>query len=90
MDRNDLSNFVYALSVVYTIMIFAYIVLGLLPIPYSSPLARVREFLDQTVTPYLNLFRRFIPSVGMFDFSPMVGLLVLWFGTRIITGIISG
>ena len=43
---------------------------------------RVREFLDQTVTPYLNVFRRFIPRIGMFDFSPMVGLIVLLIGTQ--------
>ncbi len=90
MDRYDLARFVDALALVYTIMIFAYIVLNLLPIGYSSPLARVREFLDQTVSPYLNIFRRFLPSVGMFDFSPMIGLFVLWIANRIITGIITG
>ena len=90
MDRYDLARFVDALTLVYTIMIFAYIVLGLLPLGYSSPLARVREFLDQTVSPYLNIFRRFLPSVGMFDFSPMIGLFVLWIGNRIVTGIITG
>ena len=71
-------------------MIFAYIVLGLLPIPYNSTIVRVREFLEQTVTPFLNLFRRFIPRTGMFDFSPMIALIVLWIGTRIVVGIIEG
>ena len=90
MSRSDLASFVQALSLVYTIMIFAYIVLGLLPIPYNSLIVRVREFLDQTVSPFLNLFRRFIPSVGMFDLSPMVGLIVLWVGTQVITNLIRG
>jgi uncharacterized protein YggT (Ycf19 family) len=90
LSRSDLASFVQALSLVYTIMIFAYIVLGLLPIPYNSAIVRVREFLEQTVTPYLNVFRRFIPRTGMFDFSPMVGLIVLWVGTQIIVGLIRG
>ena len=71
-------------------MIFAYIVLGLLPIPYNSIIVRVREFLEQTVTPYLNLFRRFIPSVGMFDLSPMIALIVLWIGRSILVSLIEG
>ena len=90
MSRSDLASFVQALSLVYTIMIFAYIVLGLLPIPYNALIVRVREFLDQTVSPYLNLFRRFIPNVGMFDLSPMVGLIVLIVGTRFVVQIIEG
>jgi YggT family protein len=90
VDRYDIARFVDALALVYIIMIFAYIVLGLLPIPYSSPLAKVREFLDQTVSPYLNIFRRFIPSVGMFDFSPMVGIFVLIVAREILVNIIAG
>lgn len=90
MDRNDLANFVSALAYVYIIMIFAYIVLGLLPIPYSSPIARVREFLEQTVTPYLNFFRRFVPQIGMFDLSPMVGIFVLFIVREIAVQIIAG
>jgi YggT family protein len=90
VDRYDIARFVDALVLVYIIMIFAYIVLGLLPIPYNPWIARVREFLDQTVSPYLNLFRRFIPSVGMFDFSPMVGIFVLIVGREILVNIIAG
>lgn len=90
MSRSDLASFVQALSLVYTVMIFAYIVLGLLPIPYNSIVVRVREFLEQTVSPFLNLFRRFVPSVGMFDLSPMIALIVLWIGTRVLVGIIEG
>jgi uncharacterized protein YggT (Ycf19 family) len=79
-----------ALALVYIIMIFAYIVLGLLPIPYNPWVARVREFLDQTVSPYLNLFRRFIPPVGMFDLSPMVGLIVIYIVRRVLVQAIAG
>jgi uncharacterized protein YggT (Ycf19 family) len=90
LSRGDLANFVDALALVYIIMIFAYIVLSLLPIPYNPVIARIREFLDQTVSPYLNLFRRVIPPVGMFDLSPMVGLIVLYIARAVIVGAIEG
>lgn len=82
-------QFVRALSLVYTIMIFAYIVMSLPFIPYSTVTARIREFLDQTVAPYLNIFRRVIPPIGMFDLSPIVALLVLNIGTGIVINILD-
>ena len=90
MSRGDLANFVDALALVYIIMIFAYIVLSLLPIPYNPVIARIREFLDQTVSPYLNLFRRFIPPVGMFDLSPMLALIVLYIARALVVNAIEG
>ena len=85
----QLTNFVTALMWVYTIMIFGYIIV-MLPLPYNRPIVAVRNFLEQTVSPYLALFRRFIPPFGPLDLSPMVALLVLQFGRRIlfdVTGI---
>jgi YggT family protein len=87
---DTLAQFVWALWLVYTILIFAYIVMGMLPIPYSVWSARLREFLDQTVGPYLAFFRRFIPPLGMIDLSPMVGLLAIYIAARIITTILRG
>ena len=34
---------------------------------------------------YLRLFRRFIPPLGMFDLSPIVAIIVLYFLRYIIT-----
>jgi uncharacterized protein YggT (Ycf19 family) len=79
-----------ALALVYIIMIFAYIVLNLLPIPYNPVIARIREFLDQTVSPYLNLFRRFIPPIGMFDLSPMLGLFLIYIVRSVVVNAIAG
>jgi uncharacterized protein YggT (Ycf19 family) len=90
LTRGDLANFVDALALVYIIMIFAYIVLNLLPIPYNPVIARIREFLDQTVSPYLNLFRRFIPPIGMFDLSPMLGLFLIYIARSIVVNAIAG
>ena len=35
------------------------------------------EFLEAICEPYLKLFRRFIPPLGMLDISPVVALVVL-------------
>ena len=34
--------------------------------------------LKSAVDPYLSLFKRIIPPIGMFDFSPIVAMFVLW------------
>lgn len=35
------------------------------------------EALGKICEPYLEIFRRFIPPLGMIDFSPIVAILVL-------------
>lgn len=37
----------------------------------------IGQFLTRICEPYLEQFRRFIPPIGMIDFSPIVALLVL-------------
>lgn len=72
-----------ALMLVLWAMVLAYIVMSMLPIPYSRTSSAIRNFLDQTVGPVLAFFRRFIPPLGPIDLSPMIALLaisVLWRG----------
>jgi YggT family protein len=81
--RDDIANYVQAVFWVYILIIFVYILLnmmfslGLRP-PYSRVLGAFLSFLRDVSEPYLRLFRRIIPSVGMFDFSPMVAIIVLY------------
>ena len=44
---------------------------------YNRYLMAVIGFVDDAVRPFLAIFRRFIPSFGGFDFSPIVALVVL-------------
>lgn len=44
------------------------------PINPYNPIAR---FLYETTDPYLNIFRRIIPPIGMVDISPIAAFLVL-------------
>jgi YggT family protein len=72
-----------ALVLVVWAMVLAYIIMGMLPIPYSRTSSAIRNFLDQTVGPVLAFFRRFIPPLGPIDLSPMIlllGMSLIWRG----------
>ena len=83
ITRDDIASYVQTLFWVYILIIFIYILLnmmfslGLRP-PYSRALNAFLTFLRDVSEPYLRLFRRIIPSAGMFDFSPMVAIIVLY------------
>ena len=36
------------------------------------------NFLRDVCEPYLKIFRRFIPPIGMFDLTPMIAIIVLY------------
>jgi YggT family protein len=40
--------------------------------------------LDKIVSPYVNLFRRLIPSAGGMDFSPFIAIIVLQIVARLL------
>lgn len=68
-------SFVSVFSVVYTLLIFAYILLSWFRVP--SSLNAVARFLHDVCEPYLRLFRRVIPPLGPIDLSPIVAVIVL-------------
>ncbi|CCJ67076.1 MULTISPECIES: YggT family protein [Leuconostoc] len=59
----------------YEYAIVIYILMSWLPGARESGLGR---FLGRIVEPYLRIFR-FIPPIGMLDFSPIVAILALNF-----------
>jgi YggT family protein len=73
------NNFIWAFTVVYTLVIFAYILTSWVRLPYSPWLNRIQRFLYEVCAPYLGIFRRVLPSMGPLDLSPLVGTIVLWF-----------
>ena len=82
LTRNDIADYVEALFLVYLILIFARVLLSWIPrLPYNVYLRAVVTFIEQTVDPYLNLFRRILPPVRMggagLDLSPIVATFVL-------------
>ncbi len=93
--RQDIANYVSALFTVYILLIFLYILFNLLfsfgvRTPYSRWSDGVLSFLRDVSEPYLRIFRRFIPPIGMFDLSPMIGIIVLYFVRTIVVSAIHG
>ena len=39
--------------------------------------------------PYLRIFRRFLPSFGPLDLSPMVAIIVLWLLDRVLITVLN-
>ena len=95
ITRNDVANYVQAVFLVYILLIFVYILLnmmfslGLRP-PYSRFVDSVMNFLRDVCEPYLKIFRRFIPPIGMFDLTPMIAIIVLYIVRTIVVNLISG
>ena len=95
VTRDDVADYVGIFVLVYVILIFIRILMSWLPrIPYNVWLDRVLTFVQETVDPYLNLFRKFIPMVrigpGALDLSPIVGTFVLIIAGNLIAGLIRG
>jgi|SRR5690349_4549819 YggT family protein len=95
ITRVDIANYVNALFEVYILLIFIYILLNLLfsfgvRLPYSRFSDAVLNFLRDVCEPFLRLFRRFIPPIGMLDLSPMIAIIVLYFIRTIVVNAISG
>ena len=92
--RHDIAGFVSALITVYTLIIFGWIIVSWVlsfgvRIPYSRPVNAVLDFLRDVTNPYLRIFRRLGLQFGPIDFSPMVAILVLIFGGRLLVGLID-
>ncbi|MDY0324335.1 MAG: YggT family protein [Candidatus Carbobacillus sp.] len=62
----------YAVQI-YLVFMILYILSSWIPPLYNS---RLVQFIASLVEPYLGIFRRFIPPIGMLDFSPIVAFLV--------------
>jgi YggT family protein len=95
VTRVDIANYVSALFTVYIVLIFLYILMNLLfsfgmRLPYARWSDAILTFLRDVCEPYLRLFRRFIPPLGMFDFSPIVGIFVLYIVRTVVVNLISG
>jgi YggT family protein len=95
VTRANIANYVSALFYVYILIIFVYILLNWmftlgLRTPYSRWWDGILTFLRDVSEPYLRIFRRIIPTVGMFDFSPILAILVLVILQQVVTSLISG
>ena len=95
ITRSNVADYVSALFKVYIVLIFLYILLNLLfsfgmRLPYSRWSDMVLNFLRDVSEPYLGVFRRFIPPLGAFDFSPMIAIIVLYIVQSLVVNAIRG
>jgi YggT family protein len=87
---SSLAQFVRVFIFVYTLLILAFIITSWIRLPYSPTLNRVQRFLYDVCNPYLSIFRRFIPTFGPLDLSPMVAIIVLFVLSNILTSLLEG
>ena len=79
---------IYSLADVYTMIIFVYVLMSWIP-NTTGVIGDIYRVLGKVCDPFLDLFRRFIPPIGgMVDISPIVALLVLQLGVRLIVGVL--
>ena len=62
---------------VYILLLFVYVLISWVRLPYTVWVRRVSEFLRDVCEPYLRIFRRILPPLGPLDLSPMVAIFVL-------------
>jgi YggT family protein len=85
---SSIQAFVSVFIWVYTLLIFAYVLMSWFTVPYS--LSGVQRFLHDVCEPYLRLFRRVIPPLGPIDLSPFVAVIFLLVLERIVNSVILG
>ncbi len=68
-----LIQLVYVLEQLFVIVLLAHIVLSY----FMSPFHPIRQQLSRIVEPLLAPIRRVLPSIGMFDFSSLVLLILV-------------
>lgn len=61
---------------IYRFLLLGYILMSWIPSLQDSAVGR---FLHSVCEPYLGFFRKFIPPIGMIDFSPIIGIFALSF-----------
>jgi len=95
ITRVDVAKYAETLLIVYYVLIFARILLSWIPrLPYYRWLDAVIKFIYEVTDPYLNIFRRFMPTVrlggGGLDLSPAVAMFVLIIVGQVIVSLIHG
>ncbi len=72
---------------VYMLMLFARILCSWVP---ELREYKVMQFVAYYTDPYLNLFRRIIPALGMIDISPIFAFLSLGLIEAVVKWVVSG
>jgi len=80
------AEFVAVFVYVYSALIFAYVITSWIRIPYA--LNWLQRFLYDVCEPYIRIFRRLLPPMGVLDLSPLVAIAVLYLLRLLINNVI--
>ncbi len=86
---SSLQQFVNVFVAIYVLLIFVWVLLSWIRVPYSRTFSAVQQFLDEVVSPYLRLFRGRIPTLGPIDISPIVAVVVLFVAAALVNYVIG-
>ncbi|QHJ70893.1 MULTISPECIES: YggT family protein [Planococcaceae] len=64
---------------IYFYLIIASVLMSWIP---SIKESRVGQFITSLTDPYLDIFRKFIPPLGMIDISPIIAIYTLLLASR--------
>jgi YggT family protein len=92
--RSDIADFIQTLAFVYVILLIAYIFSQMYfafggRLPYAKWSSAVLDFLRQVADPFLAIFRRFIPTIGPIDISPIFAIIVVQLVAAVVAGAID-
>ena len=92
--RQEIADFLSAFVTVYILVIIAWVVLSFIfsmgvRVPYSRWSNAVMDFLRDTASPWLNLFRLLPLRIGPLDLTPIVAIIALQILGSIVVGLIS-
>jgi YggT family protein len=85
---SSLQAFVNVFVGIYVLLIFVWVLMSWIRLPYSRTSAAVQEFVDEVVRPYVRLFRR-LPTLGPLDLSPIVAVIVLFVAAGVVNALIG-
>ena len=85
----SIETFITVFVSVYVLLIFAYILMSWIRLPYSPWLNRIQRFLFDVCEPYLRLFRRILPTFGPLDLSPIIAILALYIARTIVISLLD-
>ncbi len=84
-----LLSLLITLADAYSLVIFVYVMMSWIPTS-TGVVAEIYTALGRVCEPFLSLFRRLIPPIGgMVDITPIIALLVLQFGVRLICNLLA-
>jgi YggT family protein len=82
-------TFIHTFIWVYILLVFVYVLMSWVQLPYTPWVRRLSEFLRDVCEPYLRLFRRVLPPLGPIDLSPVVAMIALIALDRVVAALFT-